>query len=58
MIELFVFHVHAMAGLYAFTKRWQEGKLREGLMAIAIFFFGVHHHVDFDRANHQGTHAS
>ena len=38
MIELFIFHVHAMAGLYAFTKRWQEGKLREGFMALAIFF--------------------
>lgn len=38
MIELVIFHIHAMAGLYAFTKRWQEGKLREGLLAIAIFF--------------------
>ena len=38
MIELLIFHIHAMAGLYAFTKRWQEGKLREGLLAIAIFF--------------------
>lgn len=27
-----------MAALYAFTKRWQEARLREGFLAIAIFF--------------------
>ena len=38
MIELFVFHLHIMAALFAFTKRWQEAKLTEGFMALAIFF--------------------
>ena len=27
-----------MAALFAFTKRWQEAKLKEGLMELAIFF--------------------
>lgn len=36
MIEIFIFHLHILAGLYAFTKRWQEEHIKEGLLAVLI----------------------
>ena len=44
MIPLFVFYVHIVAVSAAFTKRWQEEGLAEGLLAVfftaLIFFVG------------------
>jgi hypothetical protein len=37
MIELLIFHLHIAAALYAFTMRWQEARLRDGLLGILIF---------------------
>jgi hypothetical protein len=36
MVELLVLYLHFLAALYAFTKRWQEHGLGEGLLA-ALF---------------------
>lgn len=43
MIEIIIFELHLLGALYAFTKSWQEGGLKDGLMAIAIvlLFFTV-----------------
>jgi len=43
MIEIIIFELHLLGALYAFTKSWQEGDLKDGLMAIAIvlLFFTV-----------------
>ena len=36
MIELLIFHFHIVGALYAYTKRWQEAGVKEGLLAIAL----------------------
>lgn len=36
MIEIIIFELHLLGLLYAFVKSWQEGGLKDGLMAIAI----------------------
>ncbi|MDR0926179.1 MAG: hypothetical protein LBO69_00245 [Ignavibacteria bacterium] len=36
MLELFIFHLHILAGLYAFTKYWQNQCLRDGFLALAV----------------------
>jgi len=36
MFELFIFHLHLLAGLFAFTKYWQKNGLRDGLLAVAV----------------------
>jgi uncharacterized membrane protein YhdT len=36
MIEVSIFHLHILAALYAFTKRWQEDNIKEGAVAIAL----------------------
>lgn len=43
MIEIIIFELHLLGSLYAFTKSWQEGGLKDGLMAIAIvlLFFTI-----------------
>lgn len=43
MIEIIIFELHLLGALYAFTKSWQEGGLKDGLMAIAIvlLFFTI-----------------
>ncbi|MCX6154892.1 MAG: hypothetical protein NT007_12110 [Candidatus Kapabacteria bacterium] len=41
MIELFIFHLHIIGSLYAFTKNWQNRSFKEGflaLMVIGVFF--------------------
>ena len=43
MIEIIIFELHLLGALYAFTKNWQNGGLKDGLMAVAIIllFFTV-----------------
>jgi len=36
MIEVAIFHLHILAALYAFTKRWQEETLKEGFVALGL----------------------
>ena len=36
MIELLIFHVHIVAALYAFTKNWQKGSLKDGVLGVII----------------------
>lgn len=36
MIELIIFHLHIAGALYAFTKNWQERRLRDGILAVLI----------------------
>ncbi len=39
MIPLIVFYLHTVAAVWAFTKRWQEEGLKEGVLAVA--FMGI-----------------
>lgn len=36
MIEILIFHIHIVAALYAYTKRWQEAGIKEGIMAVLL----------------------
>jgi hypothetical protein len=36
MAELLVLYLHLLAALYAFTQRWQERGLREGILAVLL----------------------
>lgn len=36
MIEIFIFHLHIIAALYAFTKNWQNRSLKDGFLGLAI----------------------
>ena len=36
MIALFVFYVHTIAAVWIFTKRWQDGDWKEGLLAVGF----------------------
>lgn len=36
MIDLFLYQLHIVAALYAYTKRWQEANVREGILAVLI----------------------
>ena len=36
MIPLFVFYIHTLACVVAFTRRWQEGGWGEGLLAVGF----------------------
>ncbi len=36
MIEIFIFHLHIIGALYAFTKNWQSKGIKEGLLAVAL----------------------
>ncbi len=36
MITLFIFYVHTVAAVALFTKRWQDGDAKEGLLAVAF----------------------
>jgi hypothetical protein len=36
MVPLFIFYLHTVAVTYAFTKRWQEAGLKEGVLAVAF----------------------
>jgi hypothetical protein len=36
MIPLLVFYLHTVAVVWAFTKRWQEAGVKEGILAVAF----------------------
>lgn len=36
MIALFIFYVHIVAAVILYTKRWQEGDWKEGLLAVGF----------------------
>ncbi len=36
MIEVVIFHLHILAALYAFTRRWQEANVKEGILALGL----------------------
>lgn len=36
MIEVSIFHLHILAALYAFTKRWQDDNIKEGFVALGL----------------------
>lgn len=36
MIELLIFELHIVGALYAFTKNWLKGSLKDGFLAVAI----------------------
>jgi uncharacterized membrane protein YhdT len=36
MIEVAIFHLHVVAALYAFTKRWQDDHIKEGFVALGL----------------------
>ena len=38
MIELLIFHLHLLVGLYAFTRYWQNHSLRDGFLALGVVF--------------------
>lgn len=36
MFEVLIYHFHLVGGLYAFTKNWQKGSKKEGILAVLI----------------------
>ena len=36
MIPLLVFYLHTVAAVWAYTKRWQEEGIKEGILAVAF----------------------
>ncbi len=36
MIELVIFYVHLVAAAYAFTQRWQQRGMKDGILAVAL----------------------
>jgi uncharacterized membrane protein YhdT len=36
MIEVVIFHLHILVALYAFTRRWQEANIKEGILALGL----------------------
>jgi hypothetical protein len=36
MIELLIFELHIVGALYAFTKNWLKGTIKDGLLALGI----------------------
>ena len=36
MVALFVFYAHVIAAAALFTKRWQDGDLKEGILAVVF----------------------
>jgi hypothetical protein len=43
MIEIIIFELHLLATLFVFTKGWQDGGIKDGLMGVAILllFFTI-----------------
>lgn len=43
MIEVLIFYMHIAGGLYAFTKSWQNGSVKDGIQALLIIglFFAI-----------------
>lgn len=36
MIPLFIFYLHTVGAAYAYTRRWQEAGVKEGILAVAF----------------------
>ena len=36
MIALFIFYIHTIAAVWIFTKRWQDGDWKEGILAVGF----------------------
>jgi len=36
MVPLFIFYLHIVAAVYAYTKRWQEAGVKEGVLAVTF----------------------
>jgi len=36
MIDLLIFHINIIVALYAFTKNWQKGSTKDGILAILL----------------------
>jgi len=36
MIDLFIYHLHLVGAVYAFTKRWQMEGVRSGFLAVLL----------------------
>ncbi len=36
MIEVLIFYLHIVAALYAYTKNWQSGTIKDGFLAVGI----------------------
>lgn len=36
MIEILIFELHILGALYAFTKNWQRGGFKEGILAVLV----------------------
>ncbi len=36
MVILFVFYLHVIAAVVAFTRRWQSGDVKEGILAVGF----------------------
>lgn len=36
MIEVFIFFLHILAALYAFTRAWQDNHVGEGVLAVGL----------------------
>jgi hypothetical protein len=36
MIEIFIFHLHILGILYAFTKNWQKRRLKDAVLSVMI----------------------
>lgn len=36
MIEIFIFYLHIIGALYAFTKNWQSKGLKDGFLSVAL----------------------
>ena len=36
MIEVIIFYLHIVGGVFVYTKYWQRGSIREGFMGLAL----------------------
>ncbi|HAW08563.1 MAG TPA: hypothetical protein DCW42_05240 [Bacteroidetes bacterium] len=36
MIDLLIFHINIIVAIYAFTKNWQKGSTKDGVLAILL----------------------
>lgn len=36
MIDLLIFYIHFYVAIYAFTKNWQQGGIKQGLLSVGL----------------------
>ena len=43
MVSILIFYIHTVAAVWLFTKRWQEGDWKEGVLAVGflVLIFAV-----------------